>query len=94
MTHFDDGGTFLTKHHVDVAPYCIRSSRVTELGNFGDKGPSHNRLVKKNAFTESREQSKMEAAFEKNDPHSWKSSYKKIGINLFVDDLFGTKETK
>ena len=57
MMHLDAGGTFLTRHYalivwfphelIDVATYCIRYSRVCELGNTGDKGPSHSRTEQK-----------------------------------------------
>ena len=62
---------------IDAVACCFLYSRVSELGNTGYKGPSQNGT--KDAFTESRERSEMEAVFEKNaGSHSWKSSYRKI----------------
>ena len=71
----DAGGTFLTRHCVAVAwsPHelidavtcCVLCSRVSKLGNTGHKGSSHSRTAQKDAFTESREQSQIEAALEK-----------------------------
>ena len=74
MMYLDDGGTFLTRHYalvvwlphelIDVATECIRYSRVGEIGNTGDRAiAQHNGT--KDALTESREQSEMEAAFAK-----------------------------
>ena len=57
MMHLDVGGTFLTRHYalmvwfphelIDAATYGIRYSRVSKLGNTGDKGPSHSRTIQK-----------------------------------------------
>ena len=87
----DAGGTFFTRHCVamawfphgptDAVTYCILSSRVSKLGNTGYKGAIAQQNGTKDAFTESRERSEMEAAFEKKKiagSHSWKSSDKKI----------------
>ena len=100
----DAGGTFLTKHCVamawfphelvDSATYCIRYSRVSELGNTGDKGPSHSRTIQKMPSLNHVSDQKWEAAFEKNlDPTAGSPAAGKSMagiINLFVDDLFGT----
>ena len=79
---------------IDAVTYCILYSRVRKLGNTGYKGPSHSRTAQKTPFTESRERSEMEAAFEKNaGPIAGSPATRKSVagiINLFVDDLFGT----
>ena len=103
MMHLDAGGTSLTRHCVvmawfpqeliDVATYCFRYSRVSELGNTWDNGPSHSRTIQKTPSL-NHVQSEVEAAFERTlDPiaRSPASGKSVAGItNLFEDDLFGT----
>ena len=50
---------------IDAVTCCILYSRVSELGNTGCKVPSHCRTAQKDAFTETRERSEMDAAIEK-----------------------------
>ena len=75
---------------IDAATYCFRYSRVNEPGNTGDA----QQIGTKDAFTESREQSEMEAAFTTTlDPKVGSPATGKSvagTMNLFVDDLFGT----
>ena len=50
---------------IDVATYCFRYSRVSELGNTWGQWAVAQQNGTKDAFTKSRDQSEVEAAFEK-----------------------------
>ena len=55
--------TWFPHEPIDAVTCYIRYSRVIELGNTGDKGPSHSSTAQETALTESRERSEVEAAF-------------------------------
>ena len=85
----DAGGTFLTRHCValtwfphepiDAVTCCTRHSRVSGLGNIGDKRPSRSSTAQETSLTKSDERSEMDAAFRKNaGSHSGKPSDRKI----------------
>ena len=99
----DAGGTFLTRHCVAMAWFphepidaltcCILSRRVSELGNTGDKGPSHSSTAQKTPSLNHVSYQRWNLHLKKNaGSHSWKSSYRKIRgrSRQSVDDLFGT----
>ena len=99
--HPNAGGTFLTRHCVAVAwfphkpinavSYCILYSRVWE---HWIQGAIAQQNGTKDAFTEPRERSETEAAFEQTlDPIAGSPAARKSVagiINFFLDDLFGT----
>ena len=79
---------------IDVVTYCILFSRVNKAWEHWIQGVIAQQSTIKETFTDSREQSEMEAAFEQTlDPLAGSSAAGKSVagiINLFVDDLFGT----
>ena len=101
----DAGATFLTRHCVAYGVVATRADRCCYvLYSLQSRKQAWERWVQgaiaqqngtKDAFTESRDRSEMEAAFEKKtlDPiaGSPATGTSVAGmINLFVDDLFGT----
>ena len=103
--HPDADGTVSTRHCVatawfpheliDAVTCCILYSRVSKLGNTGYKGPPHNRTVQKTPSLNHVNDQKWKLHLKNAGSHSLRSSYRqnrdrKIIINLFVDDLFGT----
>ena len=98
--HPDAGGTYLTRQCVAMAWFphelidAVTCCILLQPRKPWVQGPIAQENGTKDAFTESRERSEMEAAFEKTlDPIAGSAATGKSVagiINLFVDNLFGT----
>ena len=98
----DAGGISLRRHcgamawfpheSIDAVTCCIRYSRVSELGNTGDKGPSHSTTIQKTPSLNHVSNRKWRLHLKKGGSQLLEVQLQEVPgriISLFVDDIFG-----